>query len=107
MDFIEILGWVRESGSRLRAIAHLSDDETVAKMGHPSALVSVGCGPPAYSSSFFMIFVPMRKVNMKTIAWAVAAARGEFMFIVLLWPVARGVGLCGFLGASKDFPILQ
>jgi len=24
-----------ESGSRFRAIAHLSDDEAVAKMGHP------------------------------------------------------------------------
>ena len=53
-----------------------------------------------------MSFVPIRKANMKTIAWAVAAARVEFMFIVLPWPVARGVGLCGFWGASKDFPIL-
>ena len=34
-DFIEICGWERESGSRCRAIAHLSDDKTVAKMGHP------------------------------------------------------------------------
>ena len=34
-------------------------------------------------SSFFMSFVPIRKANMKTIAWAVAAARVEFMFIVL------------------------
>jgi hypothetical protein len=44
---------------------------------------------------------------MKTIALAVAAARVEFMFILLPWPVARGVGLCGLLRASKDFPILQ
>jgi hypothetical protein len=35
MDFIEICGVGEESGSRSRAIAHLSDDKTVAKMGHP------------------------------------------------------------------------
>jgi hypothetical protein len=29
------LGEWEESGSRFRANAHLSDDETVAKMGHP------------------------------------------------------------------------
>ena len=29
-------GGFEESGSRLCAIAHLSDDETVAKMGHPT-----------------------------------------------------------------------
>jgi hypothetical protein len=28
-----------EDGSRFRANAHLSDDETVAKMGHPSFVV--------------------------------------------------------------------
>jgi len=30
---------VEESGSRFRAMAHLSDDETVAKMGHPDLLL--------------------------------------------------------------------
>jgi CheY-like chemotaxis protein len=34
------LGSGRESGSRFRANAHLSDDETVAKMGHPGSVAS-------------------------------------------------------------------
>jgi hypothetical protein len=29
------VGGVEESGSRFARISHLSDDETVAKMGHP------------------------------------------------------------------------
>ena len=35
----EIAGWLKECGSRERANAHLSDDETVAKMGHPIHLL--------------------------------------------------------------------
>ena len=31
----ELRGAFKESGSRLRAMTHLIDDETVAKMGHP------------------------------------------------------------------------
>ena len=33
-------GGLKEGGSRLRTNAHLSDDKTVAKMGHP-ALVEI------------------------------------------------------------------
>jgi hypothetical protein len=61
-------------------------------------------------SSFFMSFVPIRNANMKTIAWAVAAARVEFMFILLPWPVAREVGLCvlqrTFQSCSKATAVL-
>jgi hypothetical protein len=41
-----ILSLGREDGSRFRANAHLSDDETVAKMGHPN-LFWVRPEPPA------------------------------------------------------------
>ena len=37
--FYALLAAGEESGSRFRANAHLIDDETVAKMGHPSFVV--------------------------------------------------------------------
>jgi hypothetical protein len=41
---------VEESSSRFRAKAHLSDDETVAKMGHPDLLwVRPGLGQPLWT----------------------------------------------------------
>ncbi len=40
----------RERFARFRAKAHLSDDETVAKMGHPGLWLDLGPGPPALRS---------------------------------------------------------
>jgi hypothetical protein len=37
-----IVGGVEESGSRFARISHLSDDETVAKMGHPGSVADWG-----------------------------------------------------------------
>ena len=54
-----------------------------------------------------MTFVPIRKVNMKTIAWAVAAARVEFMFIGFPWPRVGWFGFGGWWCTSTVVPIFQ
>jgi hypothetical protein len=53
-----------------------------------------------YSSFFRMSFVPIRKENMKTIAFAVAMARVEF---IVLPQSALRVGLCECLCSSMTF----
>jgi hypothetical protein len=52
----------------------------------PSSALTAKAGVVRYLSFFFRTFVPIKKENMKTIAWAVAAARVEF--ILLPWPLA-------------------